>query len=240
MAEHGVEVATTNVGDRYVLEALREREWSLGGEQSGHIIDRNFVPSGDGIAAALLTLEALGSTDLADRHAMEKLPQTLVNVKVRDRGALEHATAVHEAVEREVRGARGPRARPAAPERHRAARARDGRGADRRRGRQRVWAPRRARRDRTRVEQAWTGRPAKPWHSQPRLPGRRSLRDLEFRRKEDGPCAASSDTSDSGRCRRSSSPAWRSSSTAGTTPRASRSRASRASTSCAPSATSPR
>ena len=101
MAEHGIEVATTNVGDRYVLEALRDREWSLGGEQSGHIIDRNFVPSGDGIASALMTLEALGSTDLADRHAMDKLPQTLVNVTVRDRGALEHATTVHEAVERE-------------------------------------------------------------------------------------------------------------------------------------------
>ena len=84
MAEHGIEVATTPVGDRYVLEALRERDWALGGEQSGHIIDRNFVPSGDGIAAALLTLEALGGGDLADRHAMEKLPQTLVNVRVRD------------------------------------------------------------------------------------------------------------------------------------------------------------
>ena len=44
MAEHGVEVAITAVGDRYVLEALRERDWALGGEQSGHIIDRNFVP----------------------------------------------------------------------------------------------------------------------------------------------------------------------------------------------------
>jgi phosphoglucosamine mutase len=58
MREHGIEVAITSVGDRYVLEALRERDWALGGEQSGHIIDRNFVPSGDGIAAALLTLEA--------------------------------------------------------------------------------------------------------------------------------------------------------------------------------------
>ena len=101
MAEHGVEVATTPVGDRYVLEALRERDWALGGEQSGHIIDRNFVPSGDGIASALLTVEALNGADLANRHAMEKLPQILVNVKVRDRGALEHAAEVHEAVERE-------------------------------------------------------------------------------------------------------------------------------------------
>jgi phosphoglucosamine mutase len=101
MAEHGVEVATTAVGDRYVLEALRDRDWALGGEQSGHIIDRSFVPSGDGIASALLTLEALGGANIADRQAMEKLPQTLVNVKVRDRGALEHAPEVHEAVEQE-------------------------------------------------------------------------------------------------------------------------------------------
>jgi phosphoglucosamine mutase len=101
MADHGVEVATTPVGDRYVLETLRERDWALGGEQSGHIIDRNFVPSGDGIAAALLTLEALSGGDLADRHAMEKLPQTLVNVRVRDRRVLEHAADVHAAVERE-------------------------------------------------------------------------------------------------------------------------------------------
>ena len=51
MREAGVEVATTQVGDRYVLEELRERGWALGGEQSGHIIDMGFVPSGDGIAA---------------------------------------------------------------------------------------------------------------------------------------------------------------------------------------------
>jgi phosphoglucosamine mutase len=101
MKDRGVNVAVTPVGDRYVLEELRRREWTLGGEQSGHIIDRNFVPSGDGIAAALLTLEALGSGDLADRAAMEKLPQKLVNVRVRDREALEHADEVHAAVERE-------------------------------------------------------------------------------------------------------------------------------------------
>jgi phosphoglucosamine mutase len=88
MRAAGVEVATTPVGDRYVLEALRERGWALGGEQSGHIIDTGFVPSGDGIAAALLTLEALQGGDLADRHAMEKLPQRLVNVRFADRAAL--------------------------------------------------------------------------------------------------------------------------------------------------------
>jgi phosphoglucosamine mutase len=80
MQAAGIEVATTPVGDRYVLAALRERDWPLGGEQSGHIIDMDFNPTGDGIAAALLTCEALGSADLAERHAMEKLPQVLVNV----------------------------------------------------------------------------------------------------------------------------------------------------------------
>ncbi len=93
MGEAGVEVATTAVGDRYVLEALRERGWALGGEQSGHIIDMGFVPSGDGIAAALLALEGLEGGDLADRHAMEKLPQTLVNVRLADRAALDAAVA---------------------------------------------------------------------------------------------------------------------------------------------------
>ncbi|MEA2311675.1 MAG: phosphoglucosamine mutase, partial [Solirubrobacteraceae bacterium] len=101
MREHGVDVATTDVGDRYVLEALRERGWRLGGEQSGHIIEMGFVPSGDGIAAALLCMEALEGSDLAERHAMEKLPQRLVNVRVRDRSALAGATDVHAAVERE-------------------------------------------------------------------------------------------------------------------------------------------
>jgi phosphoglucosamine mutase len=93
MADAGVDVATTAVGDRYVLEALRERGWALGGEQSGHIIDMGFVPSGDGIAAALLTLEALGGGDLADRGAMEKLPQRLVNVRLENRAALDAAVA---------------------------------------------------------------------------------------------------------------------------------------------------
>jgi phosphoglucosamine mutase len=102
MQEHGIDVATTAVGDRYVLETLRERGWALGGEQSGHIIDMGFTPSGDGIAAALLTLEALEGSDLADRHAMEKLPQRLVNVRFADRAALEHAVArVREHIERE-------------------------------------------------------------------------------------------------------------------------------------------
>jgi phosphoglucosamine mutase len=98
MEREGIEVAVTAVGDRYVLEELRGRGWALGGEQSGHIIEMGFNRTGDGIAGALLTLEALGGAALAERGAMEKLPQRLVNVQVRDRSSIEGADAVHEAV----------------------------------------------------------------------------------------------------------------------------------------------
>ena len=101
MRDAGIEVATTPVGDRHVLAELVRRGWALGGEQSGHIIDTGFVPAGDGTAAALLTLEALGERDLADIGAMEKLPQRLVNVSVRDRAAIDGATKLWSAVEQE-------------------------------------------------------------------------------------------------------------------------------------------
>ncbi|MCW2985750.1 MAG: glmM [Conexibacter sp.] len=107
MREAGVEVAITSVGDRYVLEELRNRGWSLGGEQSGHIIDMNFVPSGDGIASALLTLEALGGGDLAQRAAMEKIPQRLVNVPVADRDAAMGSDELAGAIAREGEGLEG-------------------------------------------------------------------------------------------------------------------------------------
>jgi phosphoglucosamine mutase len=101
MAEASIEVATTAVGDRHVIAELLRRGWALGGEQSGHIIDTGFVPSGDGIASALLVLEALAGRDLAERDAMTKLPQLLINVKVKDRDAVEGAAAIWEAAERE-------------------------------------------------------------------------------------------------------------------------------------------
>ena len=110
MQAAGIEVATTAVGDRYVLDELRKRGWALGGEQSGHIIDLGFGPSGDGIASALLTLEALGGRDLADRDAMDKLPQRLVNIRASDRAGLAAALAdpgVEEAIAREHEGLSG-------------------------------------------------------------------------------------------------------------------------------------
>ena len=107
MEAAGVEVATTAVGDRNVLLELMHRDWALGGEQSGHIIDTGFVASGDGVAAALLALEALSGAELAERNAMEKLPQCLRNVRVRDREAVQGAAGVWAAAEAEDRGLAG-------------------------------------------------------------------------------------------------------------------------------------
>jgi phosphoglucosamine mutase len=110
MEAAGIDVATTAVGDRYVLDELRRRGWALGGEQSGHIIDLGFGPSGDGIASALLTLEALAGRDLAERSAMDKLPQRLVNIRATDRAGLAAALAdpgVEEAIAREHAGLSG-------------------------------------------------------------------------------------------------------------------------------------
>ena len=107
MAEAGIEVAVTQVGDRYVLEELLRRDWRLGGEQSGHIIDLAYAPTGDGIAAALQALRALDGRSLSEAAPIEKLPQTLVNVEVADRGALPGAKGLWEDVEREQESLEG-------------------------------------------------------------------------------------------------------------------------------------
>jgi phosphoglucosamine mutase len=101
MEEAGIEVAISQVGDRYVIDEMRRRGWRLGGEQSGHIIGADFVFTGDGIAAALTAMRELGSARLENAVPMEKLPQTLVNVTVADREAIADAAAVWEAVEEE-------------------------------------------------------------------------------------------------------------------------------------------
>ncbi len=107
MEESEIEVAVTQVGDRYVIDEMRRREWPLGGEQSGHIIASDFVSTGDGIAAALMTMRELGTVRLEDAVPMQKLPQVLINVKVADREAIASAAGVWEAVERESEGLEG-------------------------------------------------------------------------------------------------------------------------------------
>jgi phosphoglucosamine mutase len=101
MKEAGIEVAVTQVGDRYVIDEMLRREWKLGGEQSGHIIASEFVSTGDGIAAALMTMRELGAESLDQAVPMTKIPQVLVNVRVADREAIKDAASVWEAVERE-------------------------------------------------------------------------------------------------------------------------------------------
>ncbi len=101
MEDAEIEVATTTVGDRHVLDELRARGWAVGGEQSGHIIDTRIVATGDGIGAALATMRELAGRDLADAVPMEKLPQVLINVEVAAREAVAGATPVWEAVEEE-------------------------------------------------------------------------------------------------------------------------------------------
>ncbi|MBK9179587.1 MAG: phosphoglucosamine mutase [Acidimicrobiales bacterium] len=89
MAERGIRVVETPVGDRYVLEALDQGGWSLGGEQSGHVIFRDLATTGDGVLTGLQVLDLLARSgrplaELADA-AMVQLPQVLCNVRVAHR-----------------------------------------------------------------------------------------------------------------------------------------------------------
>jgi phosphoglucosamine mutase len=101
MEKAGIEVVQTRVGDRYVIEQLQERGWRLGGEQSGHIVWTDFTPTGDGIAASLLVLRALGRRRLEDVKPVERLPQRLENVRIADRDAVADAGKLWSAVEEE-------------------------------------------------------------------------------------------------------------------------------------------
>ncbi|MFL6123310.1 phosphoglucosamine mutase [Actinophytocola sp.] len=101
MREHGVTLRTTAVGDRYVLEALREHNLSLGGEQSGHVVMPTHATTGDGLLTALRLMSRMAATDrpLADlAGVMTRLPQVLKNVKVADKAAVATSSAVSEAV----------------------------------------------------------------------------------------------------------------------------------------------
>jgi phosphoglucosamine mutase len=89
-----VPFARTDVGDRYVMAELNNRGWSLGGESSGHIVCLDVTTTGDGIVSALQALAAMvsGETALFDLcNKMQKMPQTMINVRVSDRSlALGH------------------------------------------------------------------------------------------------------------------------------------------------------
>jgi len=95
MREAGIELLETPVGDRYVLEKMLERDAVLGGEQSGHVIFRDFATTGDGLITAVrfLSLAASRGVSVAElARAMRRYPQVLLNVEVRDKHGLDGGT----------------------------------------------------------------------------------------------------------------------------------------------------
>lgn len=101
MRSAGVSVRTTAVGDRYVLEELRAGDYSLGGEQSGHIVMPALGSTGDGIVTGLRLMTRMAQTgwSLADlASAMKTLPQVLINVGVADKATAAAAPSVQAAV----------------------------------------------------------------------------------------------------------------------------------------------
>jgi phosphoglucosamine mutase len=101
MRDAGITVHTTAVGDRYVLEALRARGLSLGGEQSGHLVFLDHATTGDGLLTGLALLSRMAETgaSLAElASVVRRLPQVLVNVPVSDRLAVAESDEVADAV----------------------------------------------------------------------------------------------------------------------------------------------
>ncbi len=101
MKDHGIAVRTTAVGDRYVLEELRAGGFSLGGEQSGHVVLPGHATTGDGLLTALQVMNRVAATGTSLRElaaVMRRLPQVLVNVPVTDKTAVADAAEVKDAV----------------------------------------------------------------------------------------------------------------------------------------------
>jgi len=104
MKTAGIGVRQTRVGDRYVLEAMNVGGYSLGGEQSGHVIMSDYATTGDGILTALHVLERMATTgkSLADLAGMmQRLPQVLVNVPGVDKSRTDEDTVLAAAVAEE-------------------------------------------------------------------------------------------------------------------------------------------
>ncbi len=97
MQSSGINVETTSVGDRYVLEKMLADDHHLGGEQSGHIIMRKFANTGDGILTALQLMQAMVASkqSLSDlSKVMRRYPQVLINVKNVNKSALETSETI--------------------------------------------------------------------------------------------------------------------------------------------------
>lgn len=103
LQRHGIALLRTPVGDKYVLEEMVKRDAPLGGEQSGHVIFRDYATTGDGLLTALRVFEAMRESgrDLDALTAeMETYPQRLVNVRVKQKRPLADLTQVNEEIRR--------------------------------------------------------------------------------------------------------------------------------------------
>ena len=103
MKDAGIDVVTTAVGDRYVLETMLEKDYAIGGEQSGHVIMRDFANTGDGILTALQLIQEIVRTGktLAELAAsMVRFPQVLINVKDVAKEKLDGSAVIAAAVKK--------------------------------------------------------------------------------------------------------------------------------------------
>jgi len=103
MREQGIRLVRTPVGDKYVMDEMLRNGFALGGEQSGHVILSEHLWTGDGMATALAVLRVMARTgrDLADLAAgLVTFPQTLVNVRVREKTPVDAVPAIAAAVAR--------------------------------------------------------------------------------------------------------------------------------------------
>ncbi|QUL97972.1 MAG: phosphoglucosamine mutase [Candidatus Fermentithermobacillus carboniphilus] len=102
LKEHGIKFVRTPVGDRYVLEEMDRGGYSLGGEQSGHVIFRDILPAGDGIITSLILADVLTSSGsrLSElRSIVPKVPQVMVNVRVSQPRAIMERERMLQAIE---------------------------------------------------------------------------------------------------------------------------------------------
>jgi phosphoglucosamine mutase len=97
----GIPFLRTKVGDRYVVEALKENGWSLGGEGSGHVLCSDLNTTGDGIVAALQVIRAIsdsGKTLAELKTGMQKFPQIMINVRLAKKVDISNNSAINSAV----------------------------------------------------------------------------------------------------------------------------------------------
>ena len=91
--EKGIDVVTTSVGDQYVLEEMMKNNYIIGGENSGHLIQLDYLPTGDGMLASIMLLNVLNETNKTLKELTSELkiyPDKLVNLRVKDKNIIKN------------------------------------------------------------------------------------------------------------------------------------------------------